>query len=161
MVNKIKTVLYQLHIRKVKTDYALANLIDQLEIIDNLTRFKSSDKVRIIAFSVRNRICYNDEYCIYDMLDLGIKLRSCKMIVFLVDDIDSLIRIKILQKVKNLCSRDDCHGAIVDLKEDGIFLFPFIHYQDTYLLKYILSEQLSYKNIQVRFLGCNNNLVLV
>lgn len=160
-LNIMKLILNQLHNTRLSEDYFLIDLGTYIETTKVMLGFFNNVRYQIIAYDNKKHLALNETHTICDKLELYINLNKCKMMVFSADDRNITTFLYMFKRVKEFCISNACYGAIFILDMHDILLFPNIYYQDSYLIKHIISKQMSCTNIQISFLSNNNNFVFV
>lgn len=161
MENIIKAVLSQLSMQREKKDYFDIYLDNQVEFIIRRAKSFKNSRCKLMVYDMNNYLCLNEDYCISDKLKINKKLSNCKMIAISTEKSNFFTFFCMLKRIKEYCFNSNCHGAIFSIYLNEILLFPNIHYQDTYLLENIVSKQLLCEKINICFIGCRNNLVII
>lgn len=121
------------------------------------TNFNKDLSYDVHALDKKSEIIYKKNYSLNEELDLSNIIFRSFLIVFTSDRYTQSI---ILNRLRVLCCKTKCFGAIAIVHRGDVLFFPKLKYQDVFLIKDIMSSQISNKNFNIAY-ASKKNLVLI
>ncbi|MDE5779585.1 MAG: hypothetical protein K2I10_13995 [Lachnospiraceae bacterium] len=111
----------------------------------------------VIGFDKNAQILIYRKSCDLNMIKEVNKMLECSLVVLKAKNVSRIIVWILLWIV---CRINKCFGPIVFSKEQEIFFFPKLRYEDTLLVKNIVENTFGYDNCSVAYCGKRNIIVV-
>ena len=111
----------------------------------------------VCALNKKSNIIYQKTCKIDKMIDYDVQIMKSYLVIF---SVSYYLSKKLLEMLGEFCYKHKCYGPILYANEGEILFFPKLRYQDSFLIRDIVSNQLANKNYCIAY-GSDRDLVVI
>ena len=125
--------------------------------IERYNNTKLNLSYEVCALNKKSEIIYQKNCKMDDVLDVDIQILTSYLVIF---SINYYFRNNLLKILGKFCHKHKCYGPIVYADSGEILFFPKLRYQDSLLIKDIVSNQLKNENYLIAYGGDKDMVVI-